>query len=177
MPTRDEILNTLAEARAELLARYSTFTSQELEANCTRSETPGGEVWRPKDHLTHLSMIERAFQGMVRRSLRGDADPVGFSRTGAKNRDEVLAWIHRNNQNYVDAHHDDDMETLLAELARARQDTLALLERVSDEQLAIPLPGAPWADGTIGGVLITNAQHERLHLSWVENGLHSHPKE
>ncbi len=177
MPTRDEILEGLAEAHAELLARYRTFTAQELEAACTQSETPGGEAWRPKDHLAHLTLIERAFQGMVRRSLKGDTDPVGFSRTGAKNRDEVLAWIHRNNQNYVDAHHDDYMETLLAELARARQDTLALLEQVSDEQLAIPLPGAPWADGTIGGILITNAQHERLHLSWVEKGLQQHQQE
>jgi DinB superfamily len=174
MPTRDETLKTLAEARAELLARYSTFTPQELEANCTESETPGGVSWRAKDHLAHLTLIERAFQGMVRRSLRGDADPVGFSRTGAKNREDVLAWIHRNNQNYVNEHHEDDMETLLEELERARQDTLALLEQVSDEQLAIPLPGAPWADGTIGGVLITNAQHERLHLSWVEKGLQQH---
>jgi DinB superfamily len=174
MPTRDETLKTLAEARAELLARYSTFTPQELEANCTESETPGGVPWRAKDHLAHLTLIERAFQGMVRRSLRGDADPVGFSRTGAKNREDVLAWIHRNNQNYVNEHHEDDMETLLEELERARQDTLALLEQVSDEQLAIPLPGAPWADGTIGGVLITNAQHERLHLSWVEKGLQQH---
>lgn len=49
-----------------------------------------------------------------------------------------------------------------------------LLEQVSDEQLAIPLPGAPWADGTISGILITNARHERLHLSWVENGLQQH---
>src|SRR5579872_448714 len=161
MPTRDEMLETLAVARAELLARYNTFTAQELEAACTQSETPGGADWRPKDHLAHLALIERAFQSMVRRSLRGDADPVGFSRTGAKNRDEVLAWIHRNNQNYVDTHHDDSLENLLADLARVRQETLTLLEQVSDEQLAIPLPGAPWADGTIGGVLITNAQHER----------------
>ncbi len=175
--TRDEMLKTLAEARAELLARYSTFTAQELEAACTQSETPGGAAWRPKDHLAHLALIERAFQGMVRRWLRGDADPVGFSRTGAKNREEVLAWIYRNNQKYVDAHHNDDMETLFTELAHARQETLALLEQVSDEQLAMALPGSPWADGTIGGVLITNAQHERLHLSWVENGLHARQKE
>src|ERR1700676_1935121 len=171
MPTRDEMLKTLAEARAELLARYSTFTPQELESVCTQSETPDGAAWRPKDHLAHLTLIELAFQGMVRRWLRGDTDPVGFSRTGAKNREEVLAWIHLNNQKYVDAHHDDDMGALFTKLARAREETLALLEQVSDEQLAMPLPGSPWADGTIGGVMITNAQHERMHLTWIEQGL------
>ncbi len=27
------------------------------------------------------------------------------------------------------------------------------------------------ADGTIGGVLLTNAHHERQHLAWVDEGL------
>ena len=171
MPTRETIIKTLAEAREKLLARYQSFTAEELVCICTLSETPGGEPWRPKDHLAHLALIERAFQGMARRAMQGKADPVGFSRTGAKNREEVLAWIHRNNQAYVDAHHDDDMQILLAELASAREESLALLEQLTDEQLTIVLPGAPWADGTIGGILITNAQHENLHLAWVEDGL------
>lgn len=136
-----------------------------------QSETPGGAPWTPKDHLAHLILIERAFQGMVRRALRGDADPVGFSRTGAQSREEVVAWIHSNNQAYVDAHHHDSLQMLLANLDQARADTLAMLANLTDEQLALPLKGAPWADGTIGGVLGTNAHHQHMHLDWVEEGL------
>ncbi len=172
MPTHEAIFKTLAEAHEELLAYYQSLTPEELESTCTASEVPGGEPWRPKDHLAHLTLIEQAFQGMARRTLKGSADPVGFSRTGATNREEILAWIHRNNQAYVDAHRNDSLETLLADLAHARQETLTLLGQLTDEQLSLPLPGAPWGDGTIGGVLMTNAQHEHQHLSWMQQGLY-----
>ena len=33
------------------------------------------------------------------------------------------------------------------------------------------LPGAPWADGTIGGVLAVNGDHGRMHWSWVREGI------
>ena len=171
MSTRNEIIETLAREREKLLARYQTLTPQELEENCTKSEAPGGEPWRPKDHLAHLTLVERAFQGMARRTVKGSEDPVGFSRTGAKNREEVLAWIHHNNQVYVDAHRNDSLETLLADLTNAREDTLTLVGQLTDEQLSTPIPGAPWGDGTIGGVLMTNAQHETVHLRWVDEGL------
>jgi hypothetical protein len=175
MPTREAILKSLAETHEELLAYYHALTPEELERICTASEVPGGEPWRPKDHLAHLTLIEQAFQGMVRRTLKGNADPVGFIRTGATNREEILAWIHRNNQAYVNAHRDDSLGTLLADLAHARQDTLALLNQLTDEQLSLPLPGAPWDDGTVGGILITNAHHEQQHLAWMQQGLHQVP--
>lgn len=172
MPTREVILKTLTEVHEELLVRYQSLTPEELESPCTASEVPGGEPWRPKDHLAHLTLIEKAFQGMVRRTLKGSADPVGFSRTGATNREEILAWIHRNNQAYVDAHRNDTLETLLTDLARVRQETLTLLDQLTNEQLSLLLPGAPWGDGTIGGVLMTNAHHEQQHLAWMQQGFH-----
>jgi hypothetical protein len=54
---------------------------------------------------------------------------------------------------------------------RARGETLALLADLSDGQLVEKLPGAPWADGTIGGVLATNADHGRMHWHWVKEGM------
>jgi hypothetical protein len=79
--------------------------------------------------------------------------------------------VHQGNQDNVDAHRDDDLDTLIADLEAARSETIGLLAELSDEQLAEPLPGAPWNDGTIGGVLITNAHHEQQHLAWVLDGL------
>lgn len=173
MPTRTEILEALTVSQERLLARYQVFTSQELEQACTRSAIPEGASWRPQDHLAHLAMIERAFQGMIRRTLQAETDPVGFRRTGATTREEIIAWINRQNQEYVDAHHDESLEAVLADRTATRAKTLELLEQLTDEQLALPIPGSPWADGTIGGIILTNAHHEALHLSWMEEGLRS----
>ncbi len=168
MPDRAAITGKLAKERAELVARYRALADGDLTRPCTASEVDGAAPWSAKDHLAHLAMIERAFQGMIKRSLSGESSPVGL---GGGSREDVMARVHRNNQSNVEEHADDELETLLADLDAARTQTLALLDGLSDEQLAQPLPGAPWADGTIGGVLITNAYHEVQHLSWVTEGL------
>ncbi len=171
MPTREVILHTLTQEQEKLLVRYRMFTSAELEMACTASEAPDGKDWRPKDHLVHLIRIERAFQGMAQRTLKGADDPVGFNSIGAKNREEVLGWIHQNNQDHINAHYDDSLETIITEYVTARNDTLDQIGHLTDEQLAMTIPGAPWGDGTIGGVLMANAQHGTRHLAWVEEGL------
>jgi hypothetical protein len=171
MPTRDEILTTLVRSQENLFARYQAFTPDELERVCTSSEVPDGTPWNPKDHLAHLALIEHAFQRMIRETLQDEVDPVGFTKIGAQNRQEILAWIHRQNQAYAETHHNDSLAQVLADLQATRAESLALLELLSDEQLALPVRGAPWADGTIGGLLITNAAHATQHLGWVDAGL------
>lgn len=52
-----------------------------------------------------------------------------------------------------------------------RAKTLALLASLTDEQLTQKIPGAPWGDGTIGGVLAINGDHARQHYNWVSEGL------
>jgi len=168
MPTRDEIRDKLGREQAALAARYRAMPAVELTRECTESQEPDGEPWTAKDHLAHLAMIERAFQAMIERGIAGHERPVGL---GGGSRDEVIARVHQMNQTNVHQHRDDDLETLLTDLDAARADTLALLDRLTDEQLASALPGAPWADGTIGGVLLTNAHHQLQHLAWVEEGL------
>ncbi|HET6794804.1 MAG TPA: DinB family protein [Acidimicrobiales bacterium] len=168
MPTRESIRGKLAAERAHLLAEIGAMSADDLGRPCTDSEAEDGRPWSAKDHLAHLAHIERSFQGMIERHLRGDGNPVGL---GGGDRSAILGRVHRGNEDNVDAHRGDDLPTLLADLEAARADSLRLLDRLSDEQLASPLPGAPWADGTIGGVLITNAYHEIQHLSWVRDGL------
>ncbi|HEX4905346.1 MAG TPA: DinB family protein [Acidimicrobiales bacterium] len=173
MPPRAEIIDKLQRERAALEERYRALTPQQLTAPCTESQTEGEAPWSAKDHVAHLAMIERAFQGMIKRAVEGKDNPVGFDFSGARSRDDVIAQVHRGNQDNVEAHRDDDLDTLFADLDAARADTLALLDQLTDEQLAAPLPGAPWNDGSIGGVLITNAHHAIQHWAWVEEGLHS----
>jgi hypothetical protein len=160
MPDRETIEKTLTKERTRLLEWYRSQSADVVNAECTKSEDPEGGMWKAKDHLAHLAMIER--------SLEGKKNPFGF---GGRDRDEVIAGVHRGNENNVTEHRDDDLETLLTDLEAARADTLSLLDRLTDDQLAQPLPGAPWNDGTVGGVLITNAHHEIQHMTWVKEGL------
>ena len=168
MPERAEIVAKLNEERETLIARYRSLPAEALTTACTDSEVDGAERWTAKDHLAHLAMIERAFQQMIRRSIAGEGNPVRFR--GAT-REEIIAGVHANNQDNVDTHRGDDLDTLLADLDAARNDTFTLLDELTDEQLAEKVPGAPWADGTAGGVIITNAFHEMQHWAWVQEGL------
>ena len=170
MPTRSEITDKLERERIQLESRYRALSPEQLTSPCTESQTEGEAPWSAKDHVSHLAMIERAFQGMIRRSLDGQKNPVGFD-FESSSRDEIIARVHHGNQENVDQHRDDDLDTLFADLDAARADTLALMDSLTDEQLAAPLPGAPWADGTIGGVILTNAHHAMQHWTWVEEGL------
>jgi hypothetical protein len=168
MPEREAIIAKLDKERRQLEEHYRALTPDDLACDCTQSEAESGGMWTAKDHVAHLAMIERAFQGMIRRHLAGEENPVGF---GGGGRDEIIARVHKGNEDNVREHKDDDLDTLFADLDAARADTLALMDELTDEQLAAPLPGAPWADGTIGGVLITNAYHAIQHWQWVEEGL------
>ena len=168
--TREDILRRLERERGVLVERYRQFSEAELEKACTESEADDGAPWRAKDHLAHLAMIERNFQAMVHRTLKGSDSPVGLF-TGTSSREEAIARVHTMNERNVEEKRDASFEELLADLDRARADTLALVETLTDEQLTTPIKGAPWGDGTIGGVLQTNAYHERQHLAWVEEGL------
>ncbi|HVM52192.1 MAG TPA: DinB family protein [Acidimicrobiales bacterium] len=171
MPTRAEIVDKLSRERARLEERYRALPTEDLIRPCTESQTPGEAPWSAKDHIAHLAMIERAFQGMIRRTLSGEKNPVGLDLKGGSSMAEIMARVHRGNQDNVEEHRHDDLDTLFADLDAARADTLALLDELTDEQLAAPLPGAPWNDGSIGGVLITNAHHAIQHWQWVEEGL------
>lgn len=170
MATREEIIAKLDKEEQRLLERYRSLSPEDLVRPCTESEVEGASPWSPKDHLAHLAMIERAFQGMIHRTLEGNANPLGIDFKGA-DRAAVIARVHQGNQDNVDAHRDDDLDTLLAELAAARIETRRLLDALTDEQLVTSVPGAPWMDGTIGGVLHTNAHHQIQHWAWVEEGL------
>ncbi len=172
MPKRTAIAGKLAKERAALLDHYRGLSDAQLTDPCTESEHEGGRPWAAKDHLAHIAEIELTFQGIVERTLAGDASPVALGPKGAP-RDELIAAVHRVNEDHVDANRSTALDALLADIAAGRADSLALLDRVSDDDLARPVPGAPWADGTIGGVLITLGYHDQQHMTWVTEALAS----
>lgn len=168
MTDRTTILSALADQRTALEDTYRAFSEDVVMTPCTDSEDPDGAPWAPIDHLGHLLRIEKAFLGMARLTVQGDENPI---KIGGSSWEEKIAQVHRDNENHLASLRPLDVETLLSELAGARQDTVGFIAELSDEQLTTPIPGAPWGDGTIGGVLMANAGHERQHLAWVADAL------
>jgi DinB superfamily len=148
---RLEIEKQLHEGRIWLLNEYASLTEEQLHAGLTPSEHDPSNLWSPLDHLAHLSLIEHNFAAMIRRHVAGHENPVGL-RTDADGNPRTMAVV------------------ALGQVSRAV--TLNLLAELTDEQLAETLPGAPWADGTVGGVLGANAGHGRMHWKWVTDAFH-----
>jgi hypothetical protein len=168
MPTRAEILDTLAASQEHVLAYFRGLSQEALERPCTASGVPGEAAWRAKDHFAHLAANERNIQVLLRLTLTGETSLPGT--LGAMSREQRLALSNQRNQSYVNAHHDDSMETLEADVAAARQETLQLLELFTDEQLAAPVPVSFVADRTAGDLFAANAQHAASHMTWIEEG-------
>ena len=168
MPTRSEILDTLAASQEQVTTYFQRLSSEELERPCTASGVPGETAWRAKDHLAHMAENERNIQILLRLTLAGQTSLPG--NLGTMSPEERLAMANQRNQSYVNAHHDDSMETIFADLAAAREATLKLLEQFSDEQLAAPASISYVADRTAGDLFSANAQHAAVHIKWIEEG-------
>jgi hypothetical protein len=168
MPTRSEILDTLAASQEQVTAYFGGLSLEELERPCTASGVPGEAAWRAKDHFAHLAENERNIQILLRLTLKGETSLPGNFAT--MSREERLALSNQRNQSYVTAHHDDSMETIFADLAAARQETLHLLEQFTDAQLAAQASISLAADRTAGDLFAANAQHATAHMKWIEEG-------
>lgn len=168
MPTRSEILDTLAASQEQVTTYFQGLSPQELERPCTASGVPGTAPWRAKDHFAHLAENERNIQILLRLSLRGETSLPG--NMDAMSREERLAMANQRNQTYVDAHHDGSMETLFADLTAVRQETLKLLEQCTDEQLAAPASISYVANRTAGDLFAANAGHATTHMKWIDEG-------
>ncbi len=167
---RIEIETKLHRDRAWLLDTYAALSEERLHRGLTPSEHDAANLWSALDHLAHLSLIERNFAAMVRRHVAGDANPVGLatdSAGAARSRDEIMRTVHAMTEQWQREQSGKSLDEVVALGEASRAITLELLSDLTEEQLAETLPGAPWADGTIGGVLAANADHGRMHWKWV----------
>jgi DinB family protein len=186
MPTRAEILDTLAASQTQVMAFFQGLSPEDLERPATASEVPGGAPWRAKDHFAHLVKSERNIQRLLRRTLAGDARdallrlqyPAGMEMPGILgNLDALTPEEHERlgmavasvNQTYVNEHHDDSLEKVAADYLAARQETLDLLQQFTDDQLAGLVPTVV-GDQTAGDLFAGRAGHAAQHMTWIEEG-------
>jgi hypothetical protein len=172
---RIDIETKLNESRTRLLSAYADLSEEQLRRPLTKSEHDPTNLWDALDHFAHLALIERNFEQMIRRHLSGHDNPVGLlvNEDGqARSREQIMARVHAMTDEFQHQHHNDSLSDVVALTADARGDTLRLLSELSDIQLEDRLEGAPWADGTLGGVLGVNADHAKRHWDWAtEAGL------
>ncbi len=170
---RTEIEIKLNTDRAWLLDTYAQLPEADLLRAATPSEHDPESSWSAMDHLAHLAGIERNFVRMIKRHLAGDRNAVGFARDAEgqpRTREQVMATVHEMTEQWVREQRSKSLSDVVALGQAARAETLALLASLSDEQLLEKVPGAPWADGTVGAILAVNADHGRMHWKWVKDG-------
>lgn len=167
MPTRKEIHDTLIEAQEKHFAFFRDLSPEDREKPCTPNGLADEAPWSAKDHLAHLAANEHGILELLRHVLSGATGLPG--NLASMSQEQLVEWSQRRNQSYVEAHRDDELETLFATAREARQQTLALLEQMTDEQLATPA-SMFGADRTIGEIFVLNTLHDAQHIAWVEEG-------
>ena len=76
MPTRAEILDTLAASQTEVRAFLQGLSPHDLERPATVSGFPEAARWRAKDHVARLAHSERNGQQVLRHILAGEPPDV-----------------------------------------------------------------------------------------------------
>lgn len=185
MPTRAQILDTLAASQSQVLAFFHGLSPRDLERPATPSDVPAAAPWRAKDHLAHLVNSERNIQRLLRAALAGETRdtllrlqyPEGMplphvlgdwdALTPEEQQRLVLA-VAGFNQAAVNARHDDTLETLAAEFQAARRDTVELVGQFTDEQLAESVPTVI-SPQPAGDLFAGRAAHANQHIAWIED--------
>jgi hypothetical protein len=169
---RIEIETKLNTNRAHVLQTLSVKSPEELAAPRTRSEHDPSKTWSYADHFIHTTLIERNWNEMFRRHLSGDVGLAPRLREDGspQSRDEIMARIHKWTEAWADENRGRPFEELVRIGLAVRADTLALLAELNDDQLVAKIPGAPWADGSLGGIMAANADHAVMHLKWADEG-------
>ena len=173
MPTRAEILDTLAASQTQVLAFFQGLSPHDLERPATANGVPGAAPWRAKDHFAHLVKNERNIQQELRRILAGETgmpgNPGNVVPLTPEEEEQLAVAVAQLNQTYVNAHQDDSLEMLVADFLVARQELLDLLHQFTDEQLAASVR-TPIGDEVAGDLFAGRAEHATEHMSSIEEG-------
>lgn len=171
---RIEIEIKLHRDRADALEAMTAMTDDERNAPRTRSEDNADSWWSHADHFIHTTLIERNFNEMIRRHVRGeqgmDSRIVDDSGKALRPMTDIMAYVHAMTERWKVENSGKSLDELVRIGLAVRADTLALLAELDDEQLASKIPGAPWADGTVGGIMAVHADHAVMHRRWANDG-------
>ncbi len=166
---RIEIEIKLNTDRAWMLERLGSMSLEDLNAPRTFSEHDPESRWSYSDHFVHTTLIERNWNAMFRRHVGGEQglEPRRRDDGSPQSMDEIMASIHSWTEEWKAEQSGKTFVELVRVGQEVRADTIALLAELSDDDLQSVIPGAPWADGTVGGIMAANADHGRMHFAWA----------
>src|SRR5260370_8942103 len=140
MPTRAEILDTVAASETQVMAFFQGLSPEDLERPATASGVPGEAPWRAKDHFAHLVKSERNVQQLLRRTLAGETrdvllrlqypagampgNPGNLSALTPEEEERLEIAVASVNQTDGNAHHDDSMGMLARDFRAGPTETL-----------------------------------------------------
>ncbi len=148
-----------------------SMTRSCLDPSCCLPASTTFAPASPPRPFVHTTLIERNWNAMFRRHLAGEEglEPRLRGDGSQQSMDEIMASIHSWTEEWKAEHSGKPFVELVRIGQAVRAETLALLAELSDEDLASKIPGAPWADGTVGGIMAANADHGRMHYGWAKD--------
>ena len=142
---KDSLRAKLTEGRRELFAAIQTLSEDEWDRPTTNP------AWTARDILIHLAQAEPGLLGRMRRFLDGTSQlPPGF---------DLNVW----NTRQVAKRHGTPVAELTTSLTESRQQVLALLDQLSDEQLDVRGWHASGQEMTLQEMFEILAWHEGSH--------------
>ena len=144
MADAHRIAEKMTRARKQLLATVEGLTDQEM------AWAPAGE-WSICEILHHIAIGEAANLQLVTRAIAGE--PVvmeGF---------DLDAW----NVAQVAQYADQPASVALERLQSTRQDTLQILQNLSEQELAVSLDHPGWGEMTVEQLLRALGLHDQMH--------------
>jgi DinB superfamily len=171
---RIDIEIKLHRGRADALEAMAAMSDEERGAPRTLSEHDPESTWSYADHFIHTTLIEKNFNAMIRRHVSGRSgmDPNLVDETGKamKPLGDLMAYVHAFTEEWKVEHAGKPLDELVNIGLAVRSDTLSLLAELTDEQLASKIPGAPWANGIVGGIMAVHTDHAVMHRQWADEG-------
>jgi hypothetical protein len=147
-----ELLEKMSEERARLLSAAAAL--DDAAASAVPVGKTGEGEWTVKEQLAHLAEMELGYDGWVARAL--EADNPDISGVPAP---VAAIPLERANEHTV--------EQLLAVMARERQDTFALIKRLTPEQFERSATHRMFGTLTVIQWLRSFYRHDRMHADQI----------
>ncbi len=151
-----ELLERIAPARLAIEATIAALPADGLKR-------AGSGGWSPKHHLSHLAMWERMIVAHLSDGTDAAVAGMAAQAYAAATLDEINARLH-------EMHKDDSLADVLRLFAEAHREILALLETLSDAELAIPY----WPDDrrtVLDKIAGDTYLHYLEHRRWIRESI------
>jgi uncharacterized damage-inducible protein DinB len=154
-----ELTDRILAARSELKQVFSGLS----EAQMIQPGADGG--WSVKDHLAHLAAWERGIVALLNRQPRWPAMGLDEETVDRSEEDEINAMLDQLNRGRA-------LADVLADFEQAHRDMLAVLERLSFDDLLKPYsdydPGVDSRNPVLGSITGNTCDHYTEHRPWVQ---------